>query len=85
MSVPVVEKLAVRQSSPVRSEPLWYGYTPKVLHISVRKGHQQYDDNAHSSTTTELQQLVYLKAFPPVETFATAGIAEGNYQVIYGL
>ena len=37
VSVPEVEKPAVRQSSRIRTEPVRYGFPPKLLRISAGK------------------------------------------------
>jgi len=67
VSTPVQEVPAVRTSGRVRNQPDRYGFPPKVLHITVRKGLQQYGDKARTSIMAELQQLVDKKVFTPVE------------------
>ena len=69
MSAPVEVAPAVRTSGRVRNQPDRYGFPPKVLHITVRKGLQQYGDKAHSSIMAELQQLVDKKVFIPVKAW----------------
>ena len=67
VSVPVVEKPTVKQSSCVKNESARYGFPTKVLHIPVWKSLQQYGDKVHSCIMTELQQLVDKKLFASVK------------------
>jgi len=68
---PVVETPLVRRSSrAVKPRNFFHEdekYFPKVLHISVRKGLQQYGGKARESIMTELQQMVQKKVFTPVD------------------
>jgi len=67
VSTPFEEEPAVRTSGRVRRQPDRYGFPPKVLHITVRKGLKEYGETAKSSIMTELQQLVDKKVFTPVD------------------
>ena len=75
VSVPVVEKPAARQSSRCRTEPVWDGLSPKVLHISVGKGFQQYGGKAHRSIMTAASDRVE-DVHTCTDLEATAGVTE---------
>ena len=67
LSVAAAEAPAVRQSGQVRKKPDQYGFPPKVLHSTVKKGLQQYGDMIESSIMTELHQLGDKEVFTPLE------------------
>ena len=48
------------------NKPDRYEFPPKVLHITVIRGFQLYDEKAYNMKA-ELQQLVHKKLFAPVE------------------
>ena len=48
-SVPAAEDPLVRQSGRVKNKPDRYGFPPEVMHITVKKGLQQYGDKASRS------------------------------------
>ena len=49
VGAPVEIASPVRTLGRIRNKPDRYGFTPKVLHITIRKSLRQFGDRAHSS------------------------------------